>query len=252
MIREFFAFWPDVSPTSAFEQFDRIHLAAILVVALSLFVAIHGVIRLPQPTIGRILKITAVLLPFIELARVVWLISTGETAWYKLLPLHLCGTQVVFIPLAVFTNGQAVKEFVYATSLLGGITAILFPAGIAGTYPFFHFQTLQTIALHSILIFVPLVMVLGQGFRPQFSNFFRVLGILVFVALVAGTVDVLFGENYMFLLEPPPGTPLVPLFHRSGRGVYLFVLFCLVSLGMLLPLLLLRKKERTPLAEQSS
>lgn len=251
MIREFFAFWPDVSPASAFGQFDRTHLTALLIVGLLLFVCIRGVIRLPQPVIGRILKITAVLLPFIELARVVWLISTGETEWSKLLPLHLCGTQVVFIPLAVFTSSRTVKEFVYTTSLLGGIVAILFPAGVAGTYPFFHFQTLQTIALHSILIFVPLVMVLGQGFRPQLSRFCRVLGLLVFVALVAGTVDVLFGENYMFLLEPPPGTPLIPLFHRCGRAVYLLVLFCLVSLGMLLTVLPFRKKERTLVGQSS-
>ena len=90
--------------------------------------------------------------------RIVWLFLLGEGDWVKLLPLHLCGLQVLFIPLAVFTRSEALRSYVWATSILGGITAIVYPAGIVGTYPFFLFQTFQSFALHLLLILVPILM----------------------------------------------------------------------------------------------
>lgn len=115
--------------------------------------------------------------------RIVWLFLLGEGYWVKLLPLHLCGLQVLFIPLAVFTRSEALRSYVWATSILGGITAIVYPAGIVGTYPFFHFQTFQSFALHLLLILVPILMFLCDGYAPSIKQLPSVTVILSLGAL---------------------------------------------------------------------
>ena len=81
----------------------------------------------------RLLHGFAIAIPLLELTRILWLYRLGEGYWVKLLPLHLCGLQIFFIPLAVFTRHPALRSYVWATSILGGITAIVYPAGIVGT-----------------------------------------------------------------------------------------------------------------------
>ncbi|MFQ8583299.1 MAG: hypothetical protein ACLSA6_12635 [Holdemania massiliensis] len=77
--------------------------------------------------------------PCLELMRIVWLFLLGEGYWVKLLPLHLCGLQVLFIPLAVFTRSSPAQLCV-ATSILGGITAIVIRLGLSVLIPFSTFR----------------------------------------------------------------------------------------------------------------
>ena len=154
---------------------------------------------------------------------------TGTTAIVKLLPLHLCGLQCIFIPLAVFTKFTCFRDFVYASSLLGGIFGTVFPAGVAGYYPAWSFQTLQTFALHGLLIFVPLALISAGWHRPDPRRFPRVLCIFLMAALVVGIVDRVFGENYMFLFAAPENTPLEWIYNAFGRGIYLACAFVLLA-----------------------
>lgn len=234
VIEYFFAYWPSIPQEKVFHYFDLTHLCAIAVVSILLFWLVNMVRKLSAMRVERILRGAAILLPLVEITRIIWVFCAGDTQLVKLLPLHLCGMQIFYIPLAVFTKSLALKEFVCSTSLLGGIAAILSPSGIAETYPFFHFQTLQSITLHMILIFVPLVMIYCQGFHPNIRNMPKVMCFLTATAVPAAVVDYFWGENYMFLLEPPLGTPLVDIFEKYGHGFYLIVLFLMMCLAIFL------------------
>lgn len=93
--------------------------------------------------------------------------------------------------------------------------AILYPVGIVDTYPYFHFQTLQSLTLHGLLLFVPLAMVLFQGFRPSLKKFWQVPAVLMgsgVPGLFGGFY--LWGELHVSLLRParnPFGLVLTPL-----------------------------------------
>lgn len=177
----------------------------------------------------RALYVFAIAVPIIELSHTIWLYLCGQTNIIKLLPFHLCASQSVFIPLAVFTKSTALKEYIFATSILGGFFGMTFPAGVAGNYPIFHYQTIQTMVLHSLLILIPLALIVCFGFRPDIRNFSKVLGIFFTAVIPAAAVDSVFGENYMFLRYPPEGTPLSFIFDHFGRGIYLLLTFLLFT-----------------------
>lgn len=166
----------------------------------------------------------ALAVPVVEGLRIIWLAALGEGQWFKLLPLHLCGTQVLFIPLAILTKKQVLQDYIWCTSIIGGITAIVYPTGIVDTYPFFHFQTFQSLILHLLLILVPFLMWHVNHYRPQPKNFLKVMGILFLCAACALLVDVVWGQNYMFLIEIPQVFPLTWIFSTFGYVGYWFIL----------------------------
>ena len=228
----------DAPQPDAFPLLGARHILLLLLLAGCIAAGLFLIRRMQPPQAQRVIHGAAILGPVLELSHSVWLYLTGTTELIKLLPLHLCGLQSLFIPLAVFTKFTCFRDYVYATSLLGGIFGTVMPSGVADYYPLWSFQTLQTFALHGLLIFVPLAMIVCGMHRPSIQRFPRVLCIFLLVALAVGLVDQMFGENYMFLYAPPAGTPLVWIFHTFGRGIYLgctFVLLAGVSLLIHLP-----------------
>ena len=104
VIEYFFAYWPSIPQEKVFHYFDLTHLCAIAVVSILLFWLVNMVRKLSAMRVERILRGAAILLPLVEIARIIWVFCAGDTQLVKLLPLHLCGMQIFYIPLAVFTK----------------------------------------------------------------------------------------------------------------------------------------------------
>lgn len=176
----------DMPRPDAFPLLGVRHILLLLLLTGCITAGLLLIRRLKPSQAQHVLHGAAILVPLLELSHSVWLYLTGTTSLIKLLPLHLCGLQSLFIPLAVFTKFTCFRDFVYATSLLGGIFGTVMPAGVADFYPLLSFQTLQTFALHGLLIFVPLAMILCGQHRPSIQRFPRVLCIFLLAAFVVG------------------------------------------------------------------
>lgn len=246
----FFDFYTDIDPSKSFQLFDTQHIAAMLLIGFLTYTIIKKCMTLSSRKQELVLKVMAVLVVLLELSHALWLGLICKQPLVKLLPLHLCGMQVIFIPLAVFTKNRYIQEYVYCTSLLGGIAAILFMSGIAGDYPFVHFQTIQSLLYHFLLILVPLIMVQVQGFKPKLKNFPYVLYQFFVVVVLAGIVDYFFGENYLFLSEAPEGTPLVLIEQYFGRAPYLLFTFLLLCLACVFMYKLVEEKKQVAPAKR--
>ena len=210
-------------------MFGARHVAVIVLMVLAILRALKWVSELPQEKSWRVIQAAAIAEPLLEAVHTVWLYGCGQTQLVKLLPLHLCSMQCIFIPLAIFSRKQALWGYLYATAVLGGLCGVIFPAGVADVYPLWHFQSIQTVLLHSLLVFIPLALIATGRFQPSVRGFWQALLIFLPVAAVAALVDVAFGENYMFILAPPDGTPLVWIFEAFGHGPYLVITFALIA-----------------------
>ena len=235
-----------IEERETFSLFGWEHILLLAAVAAALFFGLRGIAFLEHSRAEQVIRTAAVCVPVLEFTHTIWLYLTGTTSIIKLLPLHLCAMQSIFIPLAVFTGKRCFYEFIYATSILGGFFGILLPSGVAGCYPLWHYQTLQTALLHALLMFIPLALIRIKVFRPDIRNFPKLLLIFLCVALAAAAVDFGFGENYMFLRQAPEGTPLVWIYDTFGHAGYLcitFLLLAALSLSLYLPFLK-RKKQK--------
>ena len=161
-------------------------------IPLSLFWLVRWTRTHSRQTARQLLYGMAIAVPLLELMRILWLIWLGEGYWVKLLPLHLCGLQV---------------------------------------FPFFHFQTFQSFALHLLLILAPVLMFLADDYSPRLSQLPSVIAILGGSALCAFAVDWIWGQNYMFLREVPEIGFLQAIMKLGGYPAYWLTLGAAVIAG---------------------
>lgn len=226
----FFDFYTNISKEFVFQRFDAEHLMSIFLIFSIIFLSFIFFKKLSPKKQKIILKTTAICVPLLELSHNIWLYFYGNANLTQLLSLHLCGMQMYFIPLAVFTKFLVFKDFAFATAILGGIFGIIFPSGISNAYPLWHYQTLQTFLYHALLIFVPMAILITTDYRPTLKRFHKVLILFFVIVFLAFIVNLTFDQNYLFLITAPDMLLLKNIQNNYGTVTYLFFTFCALLL----------------------
>ena len=228
---DFFKYYTEINKEVVFQNFDRGHSIALIILLVCMLIGFKIIKSLKKETANKVLKVLAILVPIVELTHTYWLYTCGETSIVKLLPFHICSISMITIPLAMFTNNVYIKEYVFAYSVIGGIFGVSLPSGVSGSYPIIHFQTIQTIIFHGLIVFVPLAMIVAGVFKPNIKNL-RVVHIIYFIiAVCVGLFDYVFGENYMFLMYPPEVGIAEWVYSNFGLGIYIVIHFITCFVG---------------------
>ena len=171
------------------------------------------------------------------------LIAQGSFNVYYL-PLHLCGLAVFFTFAHALRPGETIGNFVYSTCAPGALFALLFPDWTA--YPAFSYHSVVAFVVHALLAAYPLMLLCGGSLRPRPRYLPRCFAILAALAAPIYVFDRVFCTNYMFLLEPSPGSPLEWFAAFLGNPGYLLgYLPMLVVIWGLLYLPFYRKQQKT-------
>lgn len=120
--------------------------------------------------------------------------------WLDILPLHLCDLAVVVAVWALLSRSPTACELLYFWGLSGTLIAMLTPDVDRG---FPDSRCLAFFGLHGAVAISAVVMVYGVGVRPRPGANLRVFWITNAYALLAGLIDVLTGENYLYLRSKP-------------------------------------------------
>jgi hypothetical integral membrane protein (TIGR02206 family) len=160
-----------------------------------------------------------------------WLILTGHFGIMTELPLQLCGTMYIIIPLMVLSRNRVLMEFVYACGMPGAFFAMLTPD--TQGYYFVSWGFLIFIVIHSLIVYIPLFMLITGEFRPRIANLYKVSTMffsLVFADLI---VDHLIGSNYLYMLKAPEGTLLDVFASWAGSPGYIYIAIGVVIIAWL-------------------
>ncbi|BDG02864.1 YwaF family protein [Anaeromyxobacter oryzae] len=229
----FFHYDADIPPGLGVRNFSGTHLAWLSVTLAVMAIGVLVYSRQREATRLEVVKILAVTMVLLDLARTVWALSIGHFDLARMLPLHLCGAMVFLEFLAVFTGNRLLREATYSTGLPSGVMALLTPE--PSGYPLLSFQYLESIVVHAILATIPLLWVVKDGFRPDYRYLPRVFLLLSALAAVDAMVNPVLHSNYMFLSRAPAQTP-IELFDRwVGHPWYVGILFlCVIVVWTLL------------------
>ena len=155
----------------------------------------------------------------------------AEGSWADALPLHLCSlSALAALGVALGARGMAL-DFLWYLGMPGALLALLFPAPAASRW-----QTLLNtsyVATHALILVIPLC-AMFRGDWPRRGRAAQMMILLQGVALCAFFVNRALGTDFLFLMAPPAGTPLVAVFRRG----YLAYLLALQALMLLLCLLM--------------
>jgi len=234
MITHFFGHYSDVRYQDVLTPFSsdyNLMLLGSFLLAVAIFIV--GSMNNPRQN-ERLLRLLIFAIVTLEVSRQIWAVSMGDYLWSEMLPLHLCGIQIFLMPLMIKTKWPLMKNFVYLTAFPGALAALLFNETVFYKYPVFHFQSIQTFVIHTLIMIVPVFLMVFDGFRPQLKYILPSTALLAGVAVFDGVVNVFTGGNYLFIASAPADTPIAWIADVTGWPGYIPVMIGLVIIIWLL------------------
>ena len=175
-----------------------------------------------------------------EMVKNLVLVALGEFGW-GYLPFHLCGINILLIAFDVFKQVKTVRSFLYYFAIPGAMLALLFPNWT--NMPVWNFFHIHSFTIHIMLVLYPLLLVTTGQAETDLKSALKGVALLVAMAIPVYGLNLLWGTNFMFLMQPDSGNPLEMFEKLLGSHLWGFpILLPVVVLVMYLPARLFKKK----------
>ena len=176
----------------------------------------------------RVLITAAILIDSFELFKIVLMCLRAQNplSWLYELPLFLCSTMLIAIPLAAFSKGrvrQAALDFVLIFGLLAACLGTYGAGNNYGTYPVLCVDNVISGITHSISGFCALYIAITKMASLQKRNLPIAFSVLMGFIVCAGIANAVLDYNYMFLVRPD-GTPYAVLYSLVNGNTILYPL----------------------------
>ncbi len=138
----------------------------------------------------------------------------------RYMPFHLCSINIILITLHSIRSTRAMDNYLFTVGIPAAMIAILTPSW--AVLPHWNFMNLHSFTVHILLATYPIMLLYSGELNPQIKYLPGSLGILAIFAVVAYGVNLVFDTNFMFLMYPNPGTPLVWFEEHMGNHFWGF------------------------------
>ncbi|MGD9909650.1 MAG: hypothetical protein AB7U79_03495 [Candidatus Izemoplasmatales bacterium] len=226
------------------------HFLYVALGIISFFVILHLMKDKPKKTRDRFITILLVLMLLLKYGGEIIFVSeyyrfdelvSPHTHplidFQTIISFQLCGVNNVLLPIVIWFNIKPMKDFVYTTSIIGGLAVLLYPVGVLYGEPLvLTFVMIRTLIVHFLLIFIPLFLIITGEFTLEGKNWKNTLyGSLLMAAWsLFGNVVIYPGANYMYMMENPFYGGPIPLLNQLPNGYHLFLQIPILILGFVL------------------
>jgi hypothetical integral membrane protein (TIGR02206 family) len=155
--------------------------------------------------------------------------DTGER-WIDHLPLHLCSSACILIPIGLVTRNKWLLNYAYGLCLPGALAALIFPGEVYGRLSAYSVHFFLYMFSHVLIIITCLAPIAFGYFRPQWRYYLSSVGIGAALMGIAYPVNKLLGSNYFFVNWPEKGTILESFANVAGRSMYIPVLVAVAAI----------------------
>ncbi|MBQ6996762.1 MAG: YwaF family protein [Oscillospiraceae bacterium] len=226
-----------------FQTFDLTHILWLLAGLLLWIGACMFYKRLSADNRKRMLTVLGIWIFAQELLKDIVLLALGEFGW-GYLPLHLCGINILLICFDMIKQTKPVRSFLYYFAIPGAMLALLFPNWTE--LPVLNFFHIHSFTIHILLVLYPLLLVTAGQVQTDLRAALKGVLLLVALAIPVYFLNMLWGTNFMFLMEPDSGNPLEMFQQLLGSHLWGFpILLPIVVAVMYIPARLLRR-HKTP------
>jgi len=150
---------------------------------------------------------------------------------------QVCGINNILLPLAIWFNWKKAKNFVYTSSIIGGLAVLIYPAGVLYGDPLvLAFPMIRSLIVHFLLVFIPCFLIASNEFMLKRENWkYTFIGVILVIAWsMFGNLVIDPTANNLYLMENPFLGGPIPILNIIPNGYHVLLLLFLVFLGMLL------------------
>ena len=147
---------------------------------------------------------------------------------------QLCGITNILLPLTIWFKIKPLKEFVFLSSILGGIAVVIYPVTILYGNPFtVTLPMVRSTFVHFFLIFIPLFLINRGDIKLNSKNWRQIAigfgALLLWATFGNYVIDI--GDNNLYLLENPFLQTDIPILNMIPNGWHILVLLLIFGGG---------------------
>ncbi len=238
----FFSDPNDVPEDALWHAYGWQHFLWLIAMGLIMFFSCRAFRKLDSEKQSKVLKRFAIFILIQEIVKDLLFWYSG-TFGLEHLPLHFCGISIFFSLWYAFRPNDLNAAYVYGMSMPGAFCALIFPNWT--NFPLIHFSSINSFTIHGELILFALLALTSGRLVPNIKKIPQMFGVIVAMAIPIYFLNKLWGTNFMFISDPSPGSPLMPLYDLFGDG---YVIAAAVLVIIVWLLLFLPWRKRTPKA----
>ncbi len=175
--------------------------ALILLVAVLLYFS-RG---MSEKNAVKITKAVFLTVAVLESVKIIYCLSSGQTAFDSFVPLHYCSLLIYSSGFAGFGRGfirECGRSFLTGASVIGGMAFLIYPSTSITMFPIYHFQSMYSMLFHSLMIYLGMLYLINGYFSLSVENYKYYMAFFIPFATAAMLMNAVFGCNLMFLREP--------------------------------------------------
>ena len=155
----------------------------------------------------------------------------GGTYLPRYLPLHLCSINIIVIAIHSFRPSKVIDNYLYTIALPASVLPLITPTW--SVLPFNNLMHIHSFTVHILLAIYPMMLLAGGDIKPQFKLIPKMILALAVLAIPALAANLIFDTNFMFLMYPEPGTPLVWFEQNMGSHLWGFPILITVVIALM-------------------
>ena len=220
------------APSGKFPPTGTFSSAHLIMTTISLAVVAIALIftrKLDHTKVKKLLRFFTLLLCALEILKIIFNLATGHSGdLNSYIPLYFCSITLYAGLLASFTKGwfrRTGEIFLTTGGIIGGLCYIVYPLTSVTLYPPIHFITLHSFFLHSIMVYLGVLLLITGYVKLKPHDIDHHFFIVFVVSVLAFTVNIIFHTNLMFLSQNYPGTPIEIAFNLFPGLIFPLVMF---------------------------
>ena len=227
----FFSDPNDVPQDALWNAYSWQHFLWIFAMGLIIFFACRSFRKANDETQRKVLIYVAVLILIQEIVKDILFAYSGQFSLTHL-PFHFCGISIFFSLWYALKPNDLNAAYVYGMSMPGAFCALIFPNWT--NFPLIHFSAINSFTIHGELILFAMLAVTSGRLIPKFREIPRLFAVIVAMAIPIYFLNKRWDTNFMFISDPSPGSPLMPLYDLFGDGYVIAAAVLLVIVWILL------------------
>ena len=209
--------------------FSTAHIISIFVCFIIIGLAVFFTRKMTKDTYIKFLRILAIVVTCLELFKVIWTLSIGDTNVNAWVPLYFCS---IFIYSLWFTYSkkQFVREiglsFIAFAGIMAGVVFIISPATSFNNYPIFHFNCLYSMIYHSLMVYSGIMLIKTKAVKFNMKLFYKYLIFCAIFMTLAIIVNVCTTDGNMMFFDNLGGLsiPILVTIYNFSHVLYTIVM----------------------------
>ena len=196
----------------AYKMFSASHFMLLIICAFFIVWALNKSLNMNKDAVLKTVRRCVAVLWILETAKIIFNLYIGNAHNpNSYIPLYFCSIPLYCGILSSYAKGKLRHwgdVFLIVGGITGGVGYMLSPCTTAGIYPVFHFITIQSYVLHSVMIYLGILFIITDYCPLKMKDIFYYSTIVICFSIAAYTINSVLGSNLMFVSETFPGTAI--------------------------------------------